>query len=45
MGGAFGSTLVGALLAKDFASRLTDLGITAHVNLGDPRSSELPQPS
>jgi EmrB/QacA subfamily drug resistance transporter len=35
MGGAFGSTLVGALLASDFAMRLTEFGITAHVNLGE----------
>jgi MFS family permease len=35
MGGAFGSTLVGALLTKDFASRLIAFGITAHVNLAD----------
>ncbi len=37
MGGAFGSTLVGALLAKDFASRLIESGITAHIDLGDVR--------
>jgi MFS family permease len=37
MGGAFGSTLVGALLAQNFASRLSEFGITAHINLGDVR--------
>jgi EmrB/QacA subfamily drug resistance transporter len=37
MGGAFGSTLVGALLASGFASRLTELGITAHIDLGEVR--------
>jgi EmrB/QacA subfamily drug resistance transporter len=37
MGGAFGSTLVGALLAKDFATRLTDIGIMAHIDLGEVR--------
>jgi MFS family permease len=37
MGGAFGSTLVGALLAKDFASRLTEYGITAHIDFGEVR--------
>jgi EmrB/QacA subfamily drug resistance transporter len=35
MGGAFGSTLVGALLASDFATRLAESGITAHIGLGD----------
>jgi hypothetical protein len=35
MGGAFGSTLVGALLASDFALRLNEFGITAHINLGE----------
>jgi EmrB/QacA subfamily drug resistance transporter len=35
MGGAFGSTLVGALLVGGFATRLLSLGITAHVDLGD----------
>jgi EmrB/QacA subfamily drug resistance transporter len=34
MGGAFGSTLVGSLLASDFALRLTEFGITAHIDLG-----------
>ena len=37
MGGAFGSTLVGALLASGFAARLTDLGVTAHIDLGEVR--------
>ncbi len=37
MGGAFGSTLVGALLAGGFAVRLKELGITAHIDLGEVR--------
>jgi EmrB/QacA subfamily drug resistance transporter len=37
MGGAFGSTLVGALLASGFATRLAALGITAHIDLGEVR--------
>jgi EmrB/QacA subfamily drug resistance transporter len=37
MGGAFGSTLVGALLASGFAERLKALGITAHIDLGEVR--------
>jgi MFS family permease len=37
MGGAFGSTLVGALLASGFASRLATIGITAHIDLGEVR--------
>jgi EmrB/QacA subfamily drug resistance transporter len=37
MGGAFGSTLVGALLAKDFATRLAGFGITAQIDLGEVR--------
>jgi Na+/melibiose symporter-like transporter len=37
MGGAFGSTLVGALLASGFATRLAEIGITAHIDLGDVR--------
>jgi EmrB/QacA subfamily drug resistance transporter len=37
MGGAFGSTMVGALLASGFASRLTEIGITAHIDLGEVR--------
>jgi EmrB/QacA subfamily drug resistance transporter len=37
MGGAFGSTLVGALLASGFAARLRELGITAHIDLGEVR--------
>lgn len=37
MGGAFGSTLVGALLASGFAARLSELGITAHIDLGEIR--------
>jgi Na+/melibiose symporter-like transporter len=39
MGGAFGSTLVGALLASGFAARLAEIGITAHIDLGDVRQS------
>jgi EmrB/QacA subfamily drug resistance transporter len=39
MGGAFGSTLVGALLASGFAARLAEIGITAHVDLGEVRQS------
>ncbi len=39
MGGAFGTTLVGALLASGFAGRLAGLGITAHIDLGDVRQS------
>jgi EmrB/QacA subfamily drug resistance transporter len=35
MGGAFGSTLVGALLAKEFATRLAEFGVTAHIGLGE----------
>jgi EmrB/QacA subfamily drug resistance transporter len=37
MGGAFGSTLVGALLASEFATRLTAFGITARIDLGEVR--------
>jgi EmrB/QacA subfamily drug resistance transporter len=37
MGGAFGSTLVGALLAKDFAARLIESGITVHIDFGEVR--------
>ncbi|HEY4253639.1 MAG TPA: MDR family MFS transporter [Roseomonas sp.] len=37
MGGAFGSTLVGALLASGFATRLVEIGITAHIDLGEVR--------
>lgn len=37
MGGAFGSTLVGALLASGFATRLAEIGITAHIELGEVR--------
>jgi hypothetical protein len=37
MGGAFGSTLVGALLASGFAARLAEVGITAHIDLGEVR--------
>ena len=39
MGGAFGSTLVGALLASGFAARLAEFGITAHIDLGEVRQS------
>jgi Na+/melibiose symporter-like transporter len=41
MGGAFGSTMVGALLATGFASRLAARGITAHLDLGDVRGAGL----
>ena len=37
MGGAFGITLVGALLASSFATRLAAIGITAHIDLGQMR--------
>ena len=37
MGGAFGSTMVGALLASGFASHLAAIGVTAHVDLGEIR--------
>jgi len=37
MGGAFGSTMVGALLASGFASHLAAVGVTAHVDLGEIR--------
>ncbi|HVY15744.1 MAG TPA: MDR family MFS transporter [Rhodopila sp.] len=37
MGGAFGSTMVGALLAGGFAAHLTAIGITAHIDLGEVR--------
>ena len=37
MGGAFGSTLVGAVLSAGFAARLAALGITAHIDLGEAR--------
>ena len=37
MGGAFGSTLVGALLAKDFAARLIEFGIVTPIDLGEVR--------
>jgi MFS family permease len=37
MGGAFGSTMVGALLASGFASHLAAIGITAHIDLGEIR--------
>jgi EmrB/QacA subfamily drug resistance transporter len=37
MGGAFGSTLVGALLASGFSARLAEAGITAHIDLGEAR--------
>jgi EmrB/QacA subfamily drug resistance transporter len=47
MGGAFGSTMVGALLASGFASHLAAIGVTAHIDLGDIRQhagalSEIP---
>jgi MFS family permease len=35
MGGAFGSTMVGAVLTGVFASRLLELGITTRVDLGE----------
>ena len=37
MGGAFGSTVVGALLASGFAAHLTAIGVTAHIDLGEVR--------
>ena len=37
MGGAFGSTLVGALLAGGFAARLESSGIKVHIDLGEMR--------
>ncbi|MEJ0020124.1 MAG: MDR family MFS transporter [Acetobacteraceae bacterium] len=37
MGGAFGSTLVGALLASGFATRLAEVGIHAHIDFGEIR--------
>jgi MFS family permease len=37
MGGAFGSTLVGALLASGFASHLAAIGVTEHIDLGEIR--------
>ncbi len=37
MGGAFGITLVGTLLASSFASRLAAIGIATHINLGQIR--------
>jgi EmrB/QacA subfamily drug resistance transporter len=37
MGGAFGSTMVGALLTTGFASHLAAIGITARIDLGEVR--------
>ncbi len=37
MGGAFGSTMVGALLTSGFAAHLAAIGITAHIDLGEVR--------
>jgi EmrB/QacA subfamily drug resistance transporter len=37
MGGAFGSTMAGALLASGFASHLAAIGVTAHIDLGEIR--------
>ncbi|MBW4089554.1 MAG: MFS transporter [Proteobacteria bacterium] len=37
MGGAFGITLVGTVLASGFAHRLAAIGITAHIDLGEMR--------
>lgn len=37
MGGAFGITLVGTLLASSFASRLAAIGIATHIDLGQIR--------
>ncbi len=39
MGGAFGSTLVGAVLAGGFARNLAALGIHSHIDLGEVRQS------
>lgn len=40
MGGAFGSTIVGALLAARFASSLSALGITRQIDLGSLRGGQ-----
>lgn len=37
MGGAFGSTMVGALLTSGFAAHLAAIGVTTHVDLGEIR--------
>jgi hypothetical protein len=37
MGGAFGSTMVGAMLASGFASHLAAIGVTTHIDLGEIR--------
>jgi EmrB/QacA subfamily drug resistance transporter len=37
MGGAFGSTLAGALLASGFAAHLAELGVSARIDLGAVR--------
>jgi hypothetical protein len=37
MGGAFGSTLVAALLASGFTHRLADFGILTHIDFGQMR--------
>jgi len=39
MGGAFGSTLVGAVLTAGFAARLMEIGITTHIDLGEVRQA------
>ena len=39
MGGAFGSTLVGAVLAGGFSRNLAMLGIHSHIDLGEVRQS------
>lgn len=39
MGGAFGSTMVGAVLSGVFATRLLELGITARIDLGETRGA------
>jgi len=44
MGGAFGSTLVGALLASGFAARLAEIGIIAHIDLGEVRQGRSAMP-
>lgn len=39
MGGAFGSTMVAAVLSGAFAARLLQLGVTARIDLGETRGS------
>jgi len=37
LGGAFGSTMVGALLTSGFAAHLAAIGVTTHIDLGEVR--------